>query len=250
MTNLSITHTPPASGPTGVGADLKMLARVISLGACAGGLAGFLVGGVGGRLAMLLLRFTSDDAIRGLESDDGFIMGRFTLSGTFSLLIVTTVLGSIGGLIVVAGRPFFPSGLVLVGWALAAGAIVGSIIVRSDGVDFTLLEPRALAIAMFVGIPAAGAALITWLSVRWQSWWWSDRKRTLVAAVPGVPALVFFPLGIAVAIVAMVWLAALRIEGVRTLGTHMPIRILALTVFGLLTGLGTVALARDIGDIL
>lgn len=250
MTNLAIAHEPRAPGRIGIGADLKMLARSISLGACAGGLAGLLVGGVGGRLAMLLLRFTSDDAIRGLESDDGFIMGRFTLSGTLSLLLVATVLGSAGGLIVVAGRPFFSSKFALVGWTLAAGAIVGSIIVRSDGVDFTLLEPRLLAIAMFVGIPAAGALVITWLIARWESWWWFNWKRTLAAAIPGLPALVFFPLDIAVAVVAGVWLAALRIEGMRSLGGRMPVRWLALAAFGLLTGLGTIALARDIGDIL
>lgn len=250
MTNIALSQEPAVSEPPGIAADLKMLARWISLGACAGGLAGLLVGGIGGRLAMLLLRFTSDDSIRGLESDDGFIMGRFTLGGTFSLLVVTTILGSVGGLIVAAGRPFFPAGFVLIGWAMAAGAIVGSIIVRSDGVDFTLLDPKVLAIAMFVGIPAAGAGLITWLMSRWESWWWADRKRTMVATVPGLPALIVFPLGIAVTAVAITWLAALRIEGVRSLGERLPVRMLAIAVFALLTGLGVVALARDVNGIL
>jgi len=250
VTNIAIRQEPAISEPPGIGADLKMLARWISLGACTGGLAGLLVGGVGGRLAMLLLRFTSDDSIRGLESDDGFIMGRFTLGGTLSLLVVTTVLGSVGGLIVAAGRPFFPARFVMIGWALAAGAIVGSIIVRSDGVDFTLLDPKVMAIAMFVGIPAAGACLIAWLISRWESWWWADRKRTMVAAVPGLPALIFFPLDIAVAAVAITWLAALRIEGVRSLGVRLPVRVLALALFALLTGSGAVALARDVNGIL
>lgn len=250
VTNIALSQEPAVSEPPGMAADLKMLAHWISLGACAGGLAGLLVGGIGGRIAMLLLRFTSDDSIRGLESDDGFIMGRFTLGGTLSLLLVTTVLGSVGGIIVAAGRPFFAPGFARIGWALAAGAIVGSIIVRSDGVDFTLLDPKVLAIGMFVGIPAAGAGLITWLMSRWEAWWWTDRKRTLVAAVPGLPALIVLPLDIAVATVGITWVSALRIEGVRSLGGWLPVRVLALAVFALLTGLGVVALARDVIGIL
>lgn len=230
--------------------DLTMLTRWISLGACAGGLGGFLVGGIGGRLAMLLLRFTTEDSIKGIESDDGFTMGRFDGGSTFTLLMVCTVLGIVGGLVVVFGRPFFPKRYVLIGWPLAAGAIVGSIMVKSDGVDFTVLEPKLLAILMFIAIPALGALLITWLIERWQVWWWTDWKRTLVAAIPGLPGLIFFPVGIMVAIVALAWFAALRVPGIRNLPTLQPIRILALAVFGLLTGLGLLALGNDVREIL
>ncbi len=230
--------------------DLKMLGRWITLGISAGGLGGLLVGGIGGRLAMLLLRFTTEDSIKGIESDDGFLMGRFTFGDTFGLLLTCTLLGIVGGLVVVFGRPFFPKRYVLIGWPLAAGAIVGSIIVKSDGVDFTLLEPKLLAILMFIAIPALGALLIVWLIERWQAWWWTDWKRTLVAAIPGLPALIFFPLGIMAALVGLGWFAALRVPGVRKLPALLPIRILALAVFGSLTGLGLLALGNDVLEIL
>ena len=250
MTNAEGVQRPLGMSFDGIKGDVKMLARWISLGACAGGLAGFLVGGVGGRLAMLLLRFTTDAPIAGIESDDGFTMGRFDGSSTFSLLIVCTILGSLGGLVVVFGRPFFPRRWVMAGWPLAAGAIVGAIIVKSDGVDFTLLEPKPLAILMFVAIPALGALLITWLIEQWQSWWWKNWKLTLLAAAPGLPALIFFPVGIMVSVVAAAWLVTLRIDGMRKVGTFQPIRVLALLVFGLLTGLGLLALGNDINEIL
>ncbi|MGK2966512.1 MAG: hypothetical protein ACSLFM_13045 [Tepidiformaceae bacterium] len=230
--------------------DLRMLARYVTLGACAGGLGGLLVGGVGGRLAMLLLRFTTEPSIAGIESDDGFTMGQFTLGSSFSLLMVCTVLGSMGGLVVVLGRPFFPARYVLIGWPLAAAAIVGSIIIKGDGVDFTVLEPKLLAIVMFIAIPALGALLITWLIRTWEPWWWSDWKRTVPAAIPGLPALIFFPFAIGVAIVALAWLVALRLNGVRSLPTFQPVRIAALVVFGLLTGLGLVGLVNDVREIL
>jgi hypothetical protein len=240
----------PRHSQASIGADVKMLARAISLGASAGGLAGLIIGGIGGRLAMLLLRFTTDGSIRGIESDDGFTMGRFDLSSTISLLVVCTVLGSIGGLIVVFGKPFFARSYAMVGWPIAAGAIVGATIIKADGVDFTLLGPKELAIAMFVAIPALGAFAITWLCYQWDSWWWSDVRRTLVAAVPGLPALIFFPLGIVVAIVAVAWLAALRIDGIRALPEMRVIRALAILVFAVLTGLGLMSLNNDISEIL
>ncbi len=47
--------------------------------------AGFLVGlpviGLGSRLAMLLLRLTSPDAVIGATSDDGFTIGKVTVGG-------------------------------------------------------------------------------------------------------------------------------------------------------------------------
>lgn len=250
MTSLASDLGPIGFSSAGSKRDLKMLARFVSLGACAGGLGGLLVGGVGGRLAMLLLRLTTERSIQGIESDDGFLMGRFTVGNSFSLLIVCTVLGSIGGLVVVFGRPFFPGRYVLVGWPLAAAAIVGSIILRSDGVDFTILEPKLLAVLMFVAIPALGALLITWLIEIWEPWWWSNWKRTLLAAVPGLPALIFFPLAIIAAIVALVWFVVLRFDRASSLPTFRPIRLAALAVFGLLTCLGLLALGNDVREIL
>lgn len=250
MTKMEHDRSPIGISAAGSRNDLKMLARWISLGACAGGLGGFLVGGVGGRLAMLLLRFTTETSIKGIESDDGFTMGRFDGSSTFSLLMLCTILGSVGGLIVVFGRPFFPRRYTMVGWPLAAGAIVGATIVKDDGVDFNLLEPVGLAVAMFIAIPAAGAFCIVWLVEHWQTWWWIDWKRTVVAAVAGLPALVFFPLGIMAAIVASVWFVVLRVEPFRSLHQLRPIRVFALAVFGALTGMGVLALGNDVRSVL
>jgi hypothetical protein len=52
-----------------------------TLGACvsAGFLAGVLIGGVGGRLAMLALRLTSGPSLHGVSTDDGFTIGRVSL---------------------------------------------------------------------------------------------------------------------------------------------------------------------------
>lgn len=129
---------------------------------------GICVGGVLGRLAMAGLAGLNPDAA-GLTSDDGFVMGQFTVSGSLSLLGVGAFLGGLGGLVLVVVRPL------LLGnrwWraaltALGAGVPSGDLIVHTDGVDFTILEPVALSIALFVLLPALYGALLSLVVDRW-----------------------------------------------------------------------------------
>jgi hypothetical protein len=117
---------------------------------------GALVGGVGGRLAMLVLRLSSPDSVHGVISDDGFLIGQVTLKGTYGLIGVGAAIGIIGA---VTYR-WVDHWLIGPGWfkqvtsALGAGAVVGSMLVHRDGVDFRVLRPPGLAIAFFVLIPA------------------------------------------------------------------------------------------------
>ena len=67
-------------------------------------------------------------------------------------------------------------------------ALGGSAILHADGIDFRVLEPRLLSVAMFIAIPAAGAALMAVLVERRRAWWWIDRRRTIVACVAADPA--------------------------------------------------------------
>jgi hypothetical protein len=66
-----------------------------SPGILAGLLCGGLIGGVGGRLAMFILRLTSSDSLHGVETDDGFTIGSFT-GATVFLVIATAFLGAFG----------------------------------------------------------------------------------------------------------------------------------------------------------
>jgi len=133
--------------------DLARGARRVSAVVVAGLVAGVGIGGVGGRLAMLLLRLTSGDAVLGLESDDGFVIGRVS-GATLFLLLFTGVLGVLGSLGYLAVRAWIPAGA-RAAWTGVFGAAVGSAgVVHSDGIDFVLLRPLWLAIALFVALPA------------------------------------------------------------------------------------------------
>lgn len=224
--------------------DATRILYWVTLGAAAGGLGGLVFGGIGGRLAMFVLRHTSHDSVRGVETDDGFIIGRFDLLDTAELLLVTTIMGVVVGLIVVAGKPFLPAAAPAM-WGVAGLLLGGGLIVRRDGIDFTLLAPAWLAVAMFVVIPGSGAAAIALLARLYERFWWRQRRLTFVAMVPALPALAVLPLGIFVLVVALLWLLALRLPGVRELPRLKPVRVLALVVFAALVVLGGLDLLRD-----
>jgi hypothetical protein len=214
----------------------------------AGALLGALVGGVGGRLAMRLLALTSSDALRGVDTDDGFPIGRFTLSGTLTLLALSTIIGVVGGLAYLVIRRWLIGGAAVraATCAVGAGLVVGSVLVHADGIDFTLLSPRWLAVALFVGVPALFGALVVPLVERFDGdGGWFHTRPLKAAAAPLVvwafPLLFVFVALPVLVVAALVWLTPAR----RTLGST------AITVGGrvALVGVGAVAAVTLVSDV-
>ena len=142
---------------------LKTLGTSAALGLALG----ILVGGVGGRLAMFaLIRLNPDQA--GARTDDGFTMGQLTLAGSLNLIVVAGIIGAIGGLVYAGARHlmFGPRWWQVASVMLSSGLTVGAMLVHTDGVDFTLLEPAGLGIGLFVAIPATYGLLLTVLAER------------------------------------------------------------------------------------
>jgi hypothetical protein len=72
-------------------------------------------------------------------------------------------------------------------WVAVSATAVGAMVVHEDGVDFTLLEPAALAIGLFVALPAAAAALVVVLVERWADREpFADRRLSTLVAVAAV----------------------------------------------------------------
>jgi hypothetical protein len=171
--------------------------RRLAIVLLAGAVSGLVVGGFGGRLAMFLLAQLNPEAA-GVRSDDDFVIGQFTVIGTLNLLAVATVLGIIGGAVylVVRGLRLGPAWFRYASVAAGAGAVVGSAIAQ-DGVDFTLLKPGGLAIALFVAIPALYAVMTQWLAERWLD---SDSTlmttRNRLVFLPALAAVPLFPLAL------------------------------------------------------
>jgi hypothetical protein len=127
---------------------VETLGRTVLMGLATGA----VIGGIGGRLAMLVLRLTSDPNLHGLQTDDDFTIGVVS-SATLFLVGVTAVLGAFGAVAYLIVRAWLPERVRP--WIVAglAGVIGGAEAIRPGGIDFTRLEPLSLAVAMFVALP-------------------------------------------------------------------------------------------------
>ncbi len=183
--------------------DRRAVAWWVLVGAAAGAIAGLLIGGIGGRLAMLLLRLTSPDFVIGVRSDDDFEIGVFT-TDTIQLIAAMTMFGALNGVAYAAVRGWIPARLRLPLWTAVSATVVGAGVVHEDGVDFTLLEPAALSIALFVALPAAAAALVVLLVERWADREpFTDRRLSVVVVVAAVAGTFALTLGAVVGVVAL-----------------------------------------------
>jgi hypothetical protein len=232
--------------------DLMASARRVSACVVGGLVMGAVVGGIVGRLAMLVLRLTSDSSLHGVNTDDGFIIGRFSGDSLF-LLIFTSILGVLGGILYLAVRPWLPERRRA---ALAGvfGAVVGgAFFIRPDGLDFTRLDPLPLAVVMFIALPAVYGVTMSLLVERLlrEDSGWSRSRAWFLGLIPLVAIAALGPLGVGV-LVVMIGLWAIHRwspEATSLLRSSAAVWI-GRTVLLALTALGLVALVGDIDQVL
>ena len=228
---------------------LRLLDR---FGAAAfGGLvAGFLVGGVGGRAAMFVLRLTSSDGVRGIESDDGFTIGEFSAQTLF-LLIATTLVGGVLGLAYFLIRRWLPARGRPASAAAFFGVVGGALVIHPDGVDFTLLDPAWLAVALFVALPAAYGALMVVVVERRLVVGTGLRKVHVVAAIllVVVGSIGLIPLALT-ALVLVAFVATRRWPGLQAVAEGRVAAWVVRVALVALAGLAAVALTSDVAEIL
>ncbi len=172
--------------------DLRRMGAAATAGLVVGG----IVGGVGGRLAMMLLARLNPE-VTGRISDDGFRMGQFDLGSTLGLVVLTAALGVVGGLVWLAIGPlrFGPRWFQLLTLTVGPAVVIGAGLVHQDGIDFHVLEPVELAIALFVLLPGLCGLAMTLVGDRWvddDSWFLTGgrvRLLSLFALLPAFPAL-------------------------------------------------------------
>lgn len=232
------------------GVELGELLRILLVAGLTVGLVGV---GVGSRLTMYALRLTSPDSVTGRLSDDGFVIGRFTASGTYNLVVLGAVVGVIGAAAYVAVAPWLvgPTWLRRVAVGATAAALVGSMVIHADGIDFTLLKPLWLCVSLFVALPLLVGMVLAVVVDRVAaptSWTAQDPYRwmvpsVLVALVPGA-LLVLIPVGLVIAALLPVrrsFLEPLRRSSVGTLGAR--------AAFASVPVVGFVSLGRDLAQL-
>lgn len=215
---------------------------------------GVVVAGVGSRLAMFVLRVTSSDSVIGIQSDDDFTIGRFTIGGTYNLLVIGALVGILGAGVYRLVRPWLigPMWFRRLTTGLAAGAVAGSMLVHADGIDFRLLKPTWLAIGLFVALPAVFGAFIGPVVDRvgrTDSWTRRGRRRWLVPAILAVafpPTLVLLTF---IATVVTTLVAFRHVDRVQRIRATLPYGLTVRALWLAIAVLGLVALIGDIVDI-
>lgn len=192
-----VSTDPALSTPDDAPSSTPMrLFRWVALGGVAGGWAGFFVGGGLGRIAMFVLRLTSDDRLHGHETDDGFTIGKIS-SSTFFLMGICAIFGAIAGVVYVAGRWAVPARYRVLVAGVIGSLLGGARILSSTKFDFRAIEPHVLSVVMFIVIPGVAMASIAWLVERWSTWFLINMRRTGVVSAPFVFPL--FPVAFLVA---------------------------------------------------
>jgi hypothetical protein len=105
------------------------------------------------RVGMLMLRLDRPETA-GAVSDDGFVIGRFTLGGTYNLFMLGGSLAAVGAAAYVAVQPHLigPRWFRVATVGVTAMVLGGAVAIHEDGVDFTLLDPH-LGVGIFLAIP-------------------------------------------------------------------------------------------------
>ncbi|MBI2170140.1 MAG: hypothetical protein HYU28_11685 [Actinobacteria bacterium] len=228
---------PAASAPTEFRPAFARFLRLWAWATVAGILAGVLVFGVGGRIAMRILAVTSSDAVQGAFTDDGLEIGEVTLEGTIGLILFGGIFGGvIGGWFYAIIRQFLPTTPTRRRWAGAAiGVAIGTqLFVDSEGRDFSILEPIWLPVALFVLLSGLFGFLVPLIADRLRNWYETTPLRfpRFLAFAPlllVIPTGIGFVVGLAVCALGAVSTTQSRPSWVTPAGRVLLVAVLAYT---------------------
>jgi MFS family permease len=139
--------------------------REIARGGLAGLIAGIVVGGLGGRLVMMLAARLNPDAT-GRLTENGEVVGAFTVNGTIALLLFGGVFAGVAaGVTWVVISPWVP----LSGWrrwllAAPLGISLGAfLLIHASNRDFQILNLDAVIVALLLALVGLVAVAVAWL---------------------------------------------------------------------------------------
>jgi hypothetical protein len=165
----------------------------------AGAIVGMVIGGIGGRLVMLVLRLGSDSSVQGVLTDDGFRIGQFT-TATIFLLTVTAGLGGATSALYLLVRGYLPRRGRAIVWGVLMGLYGGADILNPDTFDFAALDPKPFIVVSFVMLPALAALISALVIERLLTVEpWSRRGLTAVLVIGALPLVPVLPVFLVVA---------------------------------------------------
>lgn len=209
----------------------------------------------GGRLTMRVLAHTSPDSAQGRLTEAQFNVGFPTFEGSIGLLLFAGLpAGYCAALLYVVLRRWLPPGR-LAGPLLGALLLVwlGALLdpLRADNIDFDIVEPGWLAVALFGGLAvlhgAVAAAAAGWWSERVPLW--SDKSFKYYIPL-FVGSVVFPPAGLAVGIGALLLLIWMSVIPLSSLRSSRPRRVPAWVGAGAVVLASAAALPAFVGAVI
>jgi hypothetical protein len=149
----------------------KVFRRVALLG-IASVVSGVLVGGVLGRIVMRISALAAGPEMVGRLTENGNRIGEFTIGGTLALIIFVGIFSGVAGSVAVVGSDPWLRWLGPV-QGLGFGVVVLAVTAGQgpfNSVDFLILDPPALNVAMFVGLHLAFGLAVSGI------YWLADRR--------------------------------------------------------------------------
>lgn len=145
---------------------IRALATHLAAASLAGVIAGCLVAGLLGRIAMRVSGALSRPDLIGVETSNGNRVGEITLGGTLGLaLFVGLSAGVVGGLLFASAEPWLrryrPRHGLLFGLALLGG--IGFTFIDPANFDFQRFGLTPLNVVMFAALFIAFGVLVAWL---------------------------------------------------------------------------------------
>lgn len=230
---------------------LSRSARRLSIGLLSGFACGTIIGGLGGRLAMFVLRLTSSPRLHGLETDDGFIIGRFS-GDTLFLVGTGAVLGILTGVLYLLIRGWLPERHRPLYYGAFGAVLGGSMFIRPGGIDFTEIDPLLLAVVLFIVLPGLHGMAVSALIERSLSR--SGTRRlwlSLVFVLLGlIPLAVLGPFGLGLVLLMVVgWLVNRQLPLARA-WTSTPAIWIGRAVVTASGVFATVIVIKDVAEVL
>jgi hypothetical protein len=212
---------PPESAELTAEEAARRFAWYAALALAGGVIAGVLVIGAGGRLAMRLLAVTAGDAAQGRVTEAEEIVGRITVDGTIGFILFNGIFGGIvfsGPYLIL--RRFLPPGR-LGGAAYGLGLLVvlGTTLdpLRRDNPDFDIVGPGWLAVVVFGALAIAFGVTLAAVMARLSQWLplLTGERRVIVRYLgPAAVSALAFPVTAALAVTCIVTMVATRFRPV------------------------------------
>jgi len=248
---LVVPGAPPTFGTT-----LRRVLRAIPIALLAGGFAGMLTAGLGGRLMMRVIAATSGDEAQGRLTEAEEQVGQISLDGTLGLVVFIGLFGGLlGGIAYLVLRRWLPASARMAGvilGILALGLAPGIDALNPDNVDFEILKPDLLVVAMLVPLFLLYGMTVASLVERAdRSWPLLEWRPVAVAA--HLPLLLLLPAVFALLVTAVVVLVVILFQRVGPLARFARSPAIDLGARGLLAVTTVASLAwcgANVADIL